>query len=100
MVKNLSTSIPLALFVILFHFAGSSKLGGYELSTSIYDPTEQSVLTKGGHAFESQELRHHQGGALAPDESAFFKTGTTIVGLVCRDGVVLGADTRCDKTTM
>ena len=25
----------------------------------------------------------------------YLKTGTTIVGICCRDGVVLGADTRC-----
>lgn len=28
-------------------------------------------------------------------ERNYLKTGTTIVGICCRDGVVLGADTRC-----
>ena len=30
-----------------------------------------------------------------PTSLNYLKTGTTIVGICCRDGVVLGADTRC-----
>lgn len=49
---------------------------------------------QGGFSFENFKRNELLTSSLQKTMPAFTKTGTTIVGVLCKDGVVLGADTR------
>lgn len=63
---------------------GLSILDRMPLEFEYYGENQDFAMSPGN----SLHFQHSQ------DESKYTKTGTTIVGMCCKDGVVLGADTR------
>lgn len=61
------------------------------------DATDVLAQNKGGFNFENCERNRMLGGISGMKMPGFMKTGTTIVGLIYKDGVVLAADTRATE---
>lgn len=67
-------------------YIDESQKGGFSFDLCSRNNTLQSALSAG-----SSSLSESSGGSVLPSA---WKTGTTIVGIIFKDGIVLGADTR------